>query len=326
MEKKVFDSKMITTTFRAGSYDVYYVLYYDSKPTHKSSIYIPEDPVEEFKVKRNNNSACFAGMRNMLGAYLGNDPYCKETKHDVPVPNRVYYKMNFSNAGKPILKKSERYAWLKLCKEHNLLPNYVVPSTVITGKVVFDMTETSPSLLYTYLTMMRTIVEYPAFVRSMVYLVDKLEMNFWAAFVYTSKFYISNHGHHIVAPGYTGGYYCAEKSQHQLINMTGIDLSLMISLRRFYKNPTKFDNRHITELCKTHWQCNDIIQAICKIKCTLKASDLFKPSIGKLVETDTDDEAKKQIDVLLADSPVEIVIKEIGIETKKEVGGKNGPT
>ena len=325
MEKVIFDSNFVPVNgFRSGCYDVYYVLYYDPKPRHKNSIYIPEDPVTEYKVSRNTNSACFSGVKSMLMPYLNLDPYCKSVKHDVPVPNKMYYKMNFKNAGKPILKKSERYAWLKMCKKHNLLPNYIVPSTVVTGKVVFDMVGISPSLLYAYLTMMRAIVEYPAFVRSTVYLVNKVGMDFYAAFVYTTKYYITNYGHHIIAPNYNHG--SSNRSEADLTNMKNIDLDLMVGLYRFFKNPEKFDDRHVSEICKGSWQCDSTIKDICKVKYCINAADLFKPSLKKIIETDTDKEVRKYIEDFTKEPSVRIVIKDISVKPKKSLEGENEST
>lgn len=320
MKKVIFDSNMITTRFSSGSYDVYYLLYYDSRPIRKDSIYIPKDPTLEYNVKRNSNTACFAGVKNTLQSYVNPGPYCKDPKPNLPIPNRIYYKMNFKTAGSPKLKRSERYTWLELCKQYNLLPNYVIPSTVITGKVVFDMNYIPPSLLYTYLTMMRAIVEYPAFVRAVVYLVNKLKMNFYAAFIYASKYYISNFGHHIINPVGENCFYSS--NTRDITKMKKIEFHLMASLKKFSENPEEFDNRHITDLGTTHWRCSDTIRKISKITRYVDASDLFKPSLEKAIEAKTEEEAQKHLLNMCNEPSAKIILKDLSIKKNLSIKSK----
>lgn len=313
MKEVILDSEMLSTDFRDGNYDVSYALYYDSTPRRKNSIYIPKDLGTDLKAHKNSNHACFAGMRGMLQEYVNPGPYCKTHRLNIPMPNRVCYKMNFNTAGKPKLSKTERYAWLRICKKYKLLPSYVVPSTVITGQVVFDMHGISPSLLYFYLTMMRAIVEYPAFVKAMVYLSEKTEMNFYAAFVFASRIYISNYGHHVISPN---EHYGSGTNSKDIANMKGIEFHLMSGLRKYTQDPRKYDKRPISELQNTYWKCSDTIRTICITKRSLTAPDLFKPSLTKAIEAETEAEIQKHLNEMEHEPDVRIILKNLNVKQK----------
>jgi len=317
LEEIIFDTgKLPIEKFNAGCYDVTYLLYYDPEPSRKNSIYISKQPKREFGADKNTNKACFAGVGRMLQSYETPDPYYKgPPKSDIPIPNRIFYIMNFKSAGKPELSKTERYAWLRLCKKHKLLPNYVAASTVITGKVVFDTSIVSPSLLYTYLTMMRAIVEYPAFVKAVVYLVDKVEMNFYAAFVYASMFYISNFGHHIINPSQYHGGGCHQEKFMKETSM--IEFHLMAGLRRYSQDPEQYDKRCASDLSKTGWMCNGTIIKICNVRYNIKASDLFKPSLTMAIEAETDAEARKYLKKMGKEPDTKIILKRSTIKQEK---------
>ena len=145
MKQIILDSNIITDQSRSGSYNVRYALYYDGRRRRKNSIYIPENLKSEFGVDFVSNRTCFAGFRGELGSYYSPDPYTKRNNKNVPIPNRVYYVPDMKSTGSPKPTLTEMYTWIRLCKQHKLLPEYVAPSVVSKGRVVFDITETSPS-------------------------------------------------------------------------------------------------------------------------------------------------------------------------------------
>jgi len=312
----------MTFNARASNYKVQYFTYYDHRTRKRKSIYIPKEGLKEFKAKYNSNTACFAGFRNELGSYskVYNDPYNKADRTRMPMPNRVYYLLDPNPGGYPKPTLTEKYAWLRLCKEYKLLPEYVVPSTVRKGCVVFDISETSPSLLYTYLSMMRAIVEYPAFVKATVYLVNKLGMNFYAAFVYASILYVTNSGHHIINP--YRAYYNVPRDK--ILSQNDMEIHWMRNLRLYVDNPSKYDKRDIYKVGNGGWNCYNTIDRISNFRAKICVRDLFKEELASVIYSDTDEEARQHYEGLVKAEKVKLVLEKPIAKTpkKKEVKKK----
>lgn len=309
MKKIVMDSSIMTADSMASAYRVQYFTYYDHRTRRRSSIYIPENALIEFNAKYNSNTACFAGFSNEIGSYYKatNNPYNKIDNTKKPMPNRVYYLLNPNSNGRPKPTLTEKYAWLRLCKEHKLLPEYVAPTTVRKGYVVFDISNIPPSLLYVYLNMMRVIVEYPAFVKSMVYLVNKLKMNFFAAFIYASRLFITNNGHHIINAN--RGYYGYNQKANKFLDAEDIEIHWMRNLRIYIENPTKYDKRNIYKVCQSRWNCYNTIEQVSIFRANACVGDLFKEKIADVINAETVDEAKKHYDELKKVETPEVVLQ-----------------
>lgn len=309
MKEIIIDSSIINHNHCSGPYNVRYMLYYDSKPRGKDSIYISKEPAKEHGMPFNSNTACFAGVSREMSSYTQPTPYDNKPRQNIPIPNRLHFKLGPAS-GTPKLSATERYAWLRLCKEYKLLPNYVAPSTVTKKNVVFDISEISPALLYVYLSMMRAIVEYPGFVKAIVYLVNKLKMNYYAAFVYASKMYITNTGHHIMTPN--------RDYKQKAHSMSNIEAHLMINLRRFIDDPSEFDSRHITEINKGGWCCASNIMNVSNLRAGLKLEDLFKPSLEKAIMTDDDKKAQHYLDQIKKDPAIKVTFKNSALTKPKK--------
>ena len=317
MKQIILDSNIITDQSRSGSYNVRYALYYDGRRRRKNSIYIPENLKSEFGVDFVSNRACFAGFRGELGSYYNPDPYTKRSNKNVPIPNRIYYIPDMKSTGSPKPTLTEMYTWIRLCKQHKLLPEYVAPSVVSKGRVVFDITETSPSLLYLYLSMIRSVSEYPAFVKATVYLTSKKKVNFFAAFVYASKLYITNSGHHVLN---TSRAYNSNKSS--LLSLKGIEVNLMRNLKLYAENPTKYDNRRINEIAKGGYQCHNSIDNVSRLKIGVEVPDLFKPTLKQMIDARTDEEVRKLKVELDKEPKIKVILKNLSVKKEKSVGGK----
>lgn len=324
MKTVTIDSGIINSNHHAGPYNVNYMVYYDPKPRGTNSIYISEDPIKEYTTQFAGNRACFAGVSDLIssyGGYKNTNPYNRvSAKQNMPMPNRIYYKMS-PGAGSPKLTATEKYAWLRLCKEHKLLPHYVVPSTVMKKRVVFDISETPPSLLYAYLTMMRAVVEYPGFVKGVVYLCTKLDLNFYAAFVYATKIYITNMGHHIISP-----YREYRSNTDRISGMKGIEAHLMINLKRFVDNISEIDSRHMSAISRGGWQCSNNIDRASNIRCSLRLPDIFKPSLEKAIMAETVVESQQYLDEIKSDPEVKVVFKDFTLTKPKETVKKKTVT
>jgi len=239
-------------------------------------------------LKRN---VCFARVRsdfrshNSTRSSLSYNPGTDRTK--LPIPNRVYYEIIEDKASKPELSQLEKHKWIKMCKENKMLPSYIPLSAAKTGKIVLNLEGLTPSILYLYLSTARNIGENPAFVKGMVYLVTKLKMNFYAAFVFLSKVFISGSGHHIIATGFNG------RTEPEKVE--NIDVGLMIGLRRFVGDPLKYDSRSMFRydgVCDwNHFNCSGKITAVSKILYLADAQELFNEHLINAIMASTDEEA-----------------------------------
>ncbi len=100
----------------------------------------------------------------------------------------------------------EACQWVEICKKHKLLPEYVKSSDCIRPAKIkgglfechltLDVKDQYQNMIYMYLDTFRHLREDPGFVKSILYLHKKKNMNFYMAFVLASHLNIGGTGHH----------------------------------------------------------------------------------------------------------------------------------
>lgn len=266
----------IPTHKRCGQYEVKFGSFSDSRErTHL----VGSDEVKKRYNKSIRQNICFRGLERQL--------------QDKSL-NRVYMAIENCTTALPKITSEEKERWIKLAQKHKLLPKYIKQSWVGKGEYVIDLRDKSmsPSLLYAYLSVIRYIRDEPAFVRSVLIMVDH-DVNYYVAFTLASKMYITNYGHHIVKV--SKGYPHAPINTTKEILSVDLEVGVAISLRRYFNNPKKWDKRSIIGQSEQRWNCHSIINSTTKIVTKTKASNLYSPSVVEAVMSDSDGEANKHI-------------------------------
>lgn len=291
----------LDTKFRTADYRVKFASYHDENKG--KTLYVPKSVKREFGSEIRSD-VCFARMKNEFISHTrkSSSPYenPKLDRVGLPIPNRVYYKAVKDDIATPELTESEKHKWIVMCKENKMLPDYVPLSTAKTEEVVFDLDNLTPSILYLYLSSVRNLTETPGFVRGMVRLVSKLQMNFFVAYVFLSNIFITNSGHHIINRSKSYGYNSKELNPEK---MKKLSVDLMIGIRRMVNDPTKYDERPLfNRLGRCDWvafSCNNNIERISKVTYEANAQELFNEHLVKAVMSETDLEAMEHISNLI---------------------------
>jgi hypothetical protein len=260
---------------RCGIYEVSFGPFSD---TRKRKYLVESDEVKKkFKGSIRKN-ICFSGLNRML--------------KDESL-NRVYMAIKNCTTALPKITTKEKKRWIELAQKHKLLPKYINQSWVDKGEYIIDLStkNMSPSLLYSYLSMIRYNRDEPAFVRSVLIMVDH-GVDYYIAFTLASKMYITNSGHHIV--DISRSYpHVTIRTTKEILNME-LDVGVAISLRRYFNNPGKWDKRSVISepaANATRWSCNDKIKSTTKISTKTKASNLYDLSVVKAIMSHSDKEA-----------------------------------
>jgi len=180
-----------------------------------------------------------------------------------------------------------------MAKKNKLLPSYFNLSAAEDGIFVLDISDISPSLLFCYLATFRFIREDPGFVRAMIYLVKTLEINFYAAFVLATRVCLTQGAHSIVS----GIRPYMDRAKD--VEKVSIKLSEIVGLRRFVRNPKKYDERPLeTAPCGygSDYCCNSTIAEAAKgIKHSCTAEFFKAPSFLKALKASSNKEVTEYI-------------------------------
>ena len=273
LEIPKIDPKRVNKNWCCHSNGVEYYLYRDDKHGPE---YIPEDAVKEFQAEK-KTGACFSQVGSSM-------QYYKELHRKWP--NRLYYRM-VQDREDPELTIEEKERWIVLSRENGFLPSYALSYGMLEEKatvMVVDLDDgtINPPLLYIYLSTLRHVREKPGFVKSVLYLVDELGMDYYAAAIYASKAVVTGDGHH-----YTNGVrpYGAKDACTDSLEINASDVA---GLFRMINNPKMYDKRKIKDLVKGSWQCNSqtgIYGAGKGINIMLKKEHLFDKRIVGTMKT-----------------------------------------
>jgi hypothetical protein len=256
-----------------------------SDPRKQVCLVEPDEIKDKFRGTITKN-ACFRGLERQL----------KDEKL-----NRVYMEIVDCQIASPKITSEEKKQWIELAQKYKFLPEYVEQSWTDGGKYVIDLNDKnmSPSLLYAYLTVIRYIREEPGFIKSILIMTNH-GVNFYIAFVLSSKMYVTNVGHHIISS--CKAYPYKEINTVDSVLNTELNIGAAIAIRRYFNNPRKYDTRNIINknaVQKQWFSCITNIQATTGIKTNIKASNLLDPLVVKAVMSDNDKEAKKHLKKLL---------------------------
>jgi len=318
-EKVWIDTKIVSTSCK----------HLDNKVTQcvfKSNM----DPsvVPEGFAKDNSNKmvvyVCFSGLIQKI--------------IDTKEANRMYYKLevakpNESNpASQFVLTPEERSGWLSLAKKYKLLPPYVnenaiedIPkkdqkldnnsmvshsTAIASGEFIIDLEGLSPAMLYIYLSTIRNIREDPGLPRAVLYLVNEIGMDFFAAYVFSSLVTLNSTGHHILDVyrpyGLCKETYRADSKTYisNPLDLKSLESSIItpigkaIGLQRMVNNdPLKYDNRDIVNYDSKKrsyiggFDCANTINRISKVVYLAPFQELFDEDIIAAIMSEDDKEA-----------------------------------
>ncbi len=261
---------------RKGEYGVTYYMYRETRNT-PCRVANPLSEPNKFQKIQRIKSNCFAAVLRKL----------KEHKKDEW--NRISYTAEIGNAPLELMLK-EKQDWIRVCKEHNILPSYVPSASAKNMVFVIKLINClPPSLLYCYLSCFRCLTELPDFVRAMLYLTRTKNMDFHAAWLVASMSCVpsSNKIHHIGEWGMN--YICKEDD----VNKKEINMYDVFNFYKYLHNPVKYDPRSLTPKNKNDyhtWDCASVIRQISKStidNCTVLSKNLFSDKLQGILEQET---------------------------------------
>jgi hypothetical protein len=309
-ERVWIDTEIVSTTYK----------HLDNKVIHcvfKSDLdpsVVPEGFAKANSGKMYTND-CFSGLLRQIA----------DTKN-----NRMYSKLEVAKPAKSdiVLTPEERSGWLSLTKKYKLLPPYinenaiedipkekqcstdgmsrVVSSTAIaSGEFIIDLEGLSPAMLYIYLSTIRNIREDPGFPRAVLYLVNKIGMNFFAAYVFSSLVTMNSYGHHILDAFRPYGL-CKETYQrssgtytNEALDLKAIEASVLtpiskaIGLQRMVNSdPLKYDSRSLSKT-SYNFDCTSTINKISKVLYLAHFQELFDEDIIAAIMSENDKEGNE---------------------------------
>lgn len=278
--KKWIDDEIVSLKYRhTSNHKVKYCVYYDGKKYGKKNIYVPKNPVKEFKTEM-INGICFSGLLRAI----------EDMSFDGKRANRFYAVIMSTH--KIGLTLKEKKSWVKIAKRNRLLPPYFGLNTAKNDTFVLDLTDLTPSLLYCYFSTFRFIREDPGFVRAMVYLVEELKIDFFMAFVFATRICMTHIGHSVVKGVKTYPY-----TEEGNIEKVPLQVSSMIGLRRFIRNPKKYDERTVhlkdTHKYSSNYNCQGAIYKACGrgVGFRLNAGHFKNDFLRKAIRTTSDEKA-----------------------------------
>lgn len=258
-----------------GTHNVKYCTYHDPD----DNIRVPtEKEVKDFEICNFYKGICFVSLRQSMGI------------KDGKVPNRVMYFI-LNAEGKHVLSPEERVNWIKLGAENGTLPEYILEEDPKDDRFVVKLEGISPSLLYVYLSTLRNIQENTQFVRTALTLINIYKMNYVAAFVAASKYNLRNSWHSIVGIGKDYG--------SSVITNLDIPLSVVIGLKRYLKDPTKYDKRKFGS-GSSPFNTNLTIRGATRLgkgaaSYYCKVNQLLDTTVEKAIQAESDETAKEHM-------------------------------
>lgn len=316
-QKVWIDTKVINMQYSHGHNYAKYGTFHDDEAPDKISI---KRAVSGPEVTHNIHTACFAGLlkgfkENPRLNRMYSTVYLQET---IKVANR---KATIYDSAHITLEPEECVRWIELAKQYQLLPGYVDKncikkfndpkvvsesmydkhSAVAGGTVIFDVSNLVPSMLYVYLSTLRNLREDPGFVRTSLYFIDILNMNFFAAYIFASCIAMSTSGHHIIPVVREYVYDQPHKSTIDSINGIKAHIKWMISLQRFIKDPSKYDKRNIYDSTNhgytgTVFDCSSTISKVCNHALRVTIDEVFDPDVVGAIMSSSDKVAKEYIE------------------------------
>lgn len=288
----------------------------------------PSEPLED-NIKSSLKpikSVCFAGLLNKLIDAVSTP------KH---VRNRLYDKVDLMHPKavresqvNALLTPEECSEWILLAKKYNLLPPYINENAItknpepedkhrchseeyadFTGEFIIDLEGLSPAVLYIYLSTLRNMREDPGFPRAVMYLVNDLGMNFYAAYVFASNLVLNSTGHHTISVqrpyGLVKTRYDEKRREYvpvspctinQIVEDLSIPINFAIGLQRVVNSdPLTYDKRELGEKRRSGFECNSTIERASKVRVQLTFQELFDEDVVAAIMSKTDGDARRHL-------------------------------
>jgi len=248
-KKKLIDTKKVCKAKHTSNHLVDYYLYKTKKP-----LQMPKG-----KPGDHGTGVCFSSLLSNI-------------RNRDKTPNRVLYIMEDDDDGNlldPPLSIKEKKEFIKISRKHQLLPDYVKYDWIGengVSRIVLDISDMSPSLLYAYLCHFRYIREDPGFVRALVYLVNTKKMDFYIAYALAHRVCLAWGGHTVLD-------YLISYPDTNDPNSMSLNLRFAAGTYRYFNDPKKYDDRVITQ--GGNFNCQSTIRSACKKNTTLKKVESF---------------------------------------------------
>jgi hypothetical protein len=304
-EKVWIDTNIINTQYKhLNNHVVFDTFNDDGDPS-----IVPEDIKSTFKLTP-VTSVCFSALIESIRRNKSNRMFY--TMETCPAPSSDY---------PDLLTPKERVRWLSITKEYGMLPQYIDEEVVKDTKgqeakatVIIDLKDLPLSLLYIYLSTIRSIREDPGLPKAVLYLVNEVGMNFYLAYVFASAVILNHVGHHILGVYRPYGL-CSEKwdgkkylysqiSLDKLEQKIHVPIKTAIGLQRLLNNPKKYDERDYMSDNKIYnFDCTTIIDKISTVDYKASIQELFDDNIVAATMSETDREAKKYINKFEKEKP-----------------------
>jgi hypothetical protein len=253
-QKKKIDAKKVTKSKHTNDHDVDYWLY---KTTKKATTMPKNTPGDHHK------NICFSGLVGKI-------------RNRKKKPNRLLYHMEDDKSIGPKLTLKEKREFVKISRKHGLLPSYVKYEWIGKEKMklVLDITDLSPSLLYAYLCNFRYIREDPGFVRAVVYLINDKKMDFHIAYALCHRICLTFSAHTVLD-------YISQYMEETDPNKIEIDVKYMAAIYRYLKDPKKYDKRSVYD--GGSFDCQDSIERACKVPGSVDATKFFTKKLAAAI-------------------------------------------
>jgi len=284
-DKIWIDPSIVSDKYTHASNHVEYYCYHELGKSKKNKPYIPKDPVKEFKANK-QTYVCFSSFMNVV--YNSGRGAKKDAQH-----NRILYRMQIDPRACVKLSLEEQRRFVELSVAHRMLPPYVSLDNITdpkTSDIVIMLEGLTPAQVYMYLSQYRYLREDPGFVRSILHLHDEIGMNFYAAFVVSSRVSIDYTVHHFLTlqRRYASG-------NANSIQKVTVPFSTIVGLRRFAKKPHVYDKRILMNTSYGYEAANRI-EKICKVKYEARPEELLEPLLIRALSALTDKTTKKYLE------------------------------
>lgn len=268
-----------------GIHNVKYCTYYDPD----DNIKVPtEKEAADFKAYTISKGICFFSLNHEM------------RDRGKGVSNRIMYFI-LDVEKKHTLSLEEKVNWIKLGVENGTLPEYMLEEDPKDNRFVLKADSISPSLLYVYLSTLRNMQENSQFVRTALTLVNIYKIDYIAAFVAASKHNLRNSWHSIVGLGKDYGA--------SDITKLLIPLSIIIALKRYLKDPTKYDKRKFP-VGVQNFNASMTIRGATKLNRKMGVEEGYHCNINQLLDTTVKEAIEAEEDETAKKYMVEAKIKE----------------
>lgn len=230
--RKKIDPERILAGMNSSSYSQIRFIVFSSESFSKN---FTLEKLKKIKTRiQNIRENCFGELPEMIQKF---------PKWFGKFPNRILYVLNFEKHSVVKLSYEERKAWVNLCKKHKLLPAYVRNYFVRTGNLVLRFENVEITRLYLYLVVARYLEEEPFFVRTLLYLVQEVGLDFYLAVSVATTCCNTNIGHSIL--NLSRQWRCAGKD-FDFFSIQNFDISMARALYRFVHSTDDYEKLLLT--------------------------------------------------------------------------------